>query len=151
MARAFETIAMAKVATSARPKPARLGILSAPATSVTINRDFLLNDAKNTVLAMNLEGFKPPLRPKDDIRVMGRDGLAVFEAGPVRNAQVGTSSPTMTRLWPARWPGCFAAGVDSKPIPLVSPKNTFWNWKARSLYVSLCGNEGDSGPHRTHA
>jgi 3-hydroxyacyl-CoA dehydrogenase len=75
VARAFENIGMAKVATSAR-EAQKLGILRYT-DGVTINRDFLIDDAKKTVLAMNLEGFKPP-RPKD-IRVMGRDGLAVFE------------------------------------------------------------------------
>ena len=76
VARAFETIAMAKVATSAR-EAQKMGILRAT-DKVTINRDYLINDAKKTVLAMNLEGYTPP-RPADDIRVMGRDGLAVFE------------------------------------------------------------------------
>ena len=74
--RAFENIAMAKVSTSAR-EAQKLGILRW-SDRITINRDFLIDDAKKTVLALNLEGYAPP-RPKNDIRVIGRDGLAVFD------------------------------------------------------------------------
>ncbi|MBF0530691.1 MAG: enoyl-CoA hydratase/isomerase family protein [Deltaproteobacteria bacterium] len=76
VARAFENIALAKVATSAR-EAQKMGILR-PTDKITINRDYLLADAKKTVLAMAMEGFSP-LRPKDDIRVMGREGKAVFD------------------------------------------------------------------------
>ena len=76
VARAFESIAMAKVSTSAR-EAQKMGILK-PTDKITINRDFLIDDAKKTVQAMNLEGYQPP-RPRDDIRVMGRDGVAVFK------------------------------------------------------------------------
>ena len=76
VARAFESIAMAKVSTSAR-EAQKMGILRRT-DQITINRDHLINDAKKTVLAMLMAGYAPP-RPKDDIRVMGRDGIAVFE------------------------------------------------------------------------
>ncbi len=75
VARAFETIFLAKVATSFK-EAVHLGYLR-PTDKMTINRDFLIHDAKKTVLAMNLESYEPP-RPKP-IRVMGVDGKAVFE------------------------------------------------------------------------
>lgn len=75
--KAFEAIAMATVATSARHAQ-ELGFLRAT-DNVTINQDYLLHDAKNTVLAMLLEGYKPP-RPKP-IKVLGEYGLAAFKAG----------------------------------------------------------------------
>jgi len=75
VARAFETIALAKVATSAKEAQA-MGFFR-PTDKVTINRDYLIHDAKQTVLAMALEGYQPP-RPKK-IRVMGVDGRAVIE------------------------------------------------------------------------
>lgn len=75
VARAFETIAMAKVATSAKEAQA-MGFFRT-ADKFTINRDHLLYDAKKTVLAMNMEGYQAP-RPKP-IRVMGVDGRAVME------------------------------------------------------------------------
>jgi len=76
IARAFETIAMAKVATSG-PEAVKMGYLR-PTDRMTVNRDYLMQDAKNTVLAMNLEGYVPP-RPRDDIRVPGKDTLAMIK------------------------------------------------------------------------
>ena len=76
IARAFETIAMAKVSTSG-PEAIKLGYLR-PTDKMTVNRDYLIQDAKNTVIAMNLEGYTPP-RPKDDIRVAGRDSFAMIK------------------------------------------------------------------------
>ncbi|MDW7739976.1 MAG: 3-hydroxyacyl-CoA dehydrogenase/enoyl-CoA hydratase family protein [Bacillota bacterium] len=75
--KAFEAIAMATVATSARHAQ-ELGFLR-PTDKVTVNQDYLLHDAKNTVLAMVLEGYEPP-RPKP-IKVIGEYGLAAFKAG----------------------------------------------------------------------
>ncbi len=75
VARVFETIAMAKVATSAKEAQA-MGFFR-KTDQVTINRDYLIHDAKNMVLAMNLEGYTPPRPGK--VRVMGVDGRAVIE------------------------------------------------------------------------
>jgi 3-hydroxyacyl-CoA dehydrogenase len=68
---AAETIAMAKVATSAR-EAQKLGYMS-------INRDHLLNDAKQTVLAMTKEGYRPP-RPKK-VKVLGDRAFALLKMG----------------------------------------------------------------------
>ncbi len=76
IARAFETIAMAKVATSG-PEAVKMGYLR-PTDAMTVNRDYLIEDAKKTVLAMNLEGYTPP-RPKDEIRVAGEDTYAMLK------------------------------------------------------------------------
>ena len=78
LARAFETIAMAKVATSG-PEAVKLGYLRST-DRMTVNRDFLIQDAKNTVRAMVLEGYSPP-RPLTDIRVAGRDSYAMIKLG----------------------------------------------------------------------
>lgn len=78
IARAFETIAMAKVATSG-PEAIKLGYLR-PADKMTVNRDYLIEDAKKTVLAMNLEGYSPP-RPKKEIRVAGENNFAMMKLG----------------------------------------------------------------------
>jgi 3-hydroxyacyl-CoA dehydrogenase len=56
--KAFENIAMAKVSTSAE-EARKLGFLR-PADRVVANVDHLLYEAKQTVLAMALEGFQPP-------------------------------------------------------------------------------------------
>ncbi len=76
VARAFETIAMAKVSTSG-PEAVKLGYLR-PTDQMTVNRDYLIEDAKKTVLAMNMEGYVPP-EPKEDIRVAGENTFAMIK------------------------------------------------------------------------
>jgi 3-hydroxyacyl-CoA dehydrogenase len=75
--KAFEAIAMATVSSSARHAQ-ELGFLRAT-DNVTVNQDYLLHDAKNTVLAMVLEGYEQP-KPKP-IKVLGADGIAAFKVG----------------------------------------------------------------------
>ncbi len=75
LSRAFETIAMAKVATSG-PEAVKLGLFRST-DKMTVNRDYLINDAKKTILAMNMEGYKPQ-KPKQNIRVAGEKALATF-------------------------------------------------------------------------
>jgi 3-hydroxyacyl-CoA dehydrogenase len=76
VARAFEAIALAKVSTSG-PEAAKLGYLR-PTDKMTVNRDYLIEDAKSTVLAMNMEGYTP-LKPLDEIRVPGENTLAMIK------------------------------------------------------------------------
>jgi 3-hydroxyacyl-CoA dehydrogenase len=78
VARAFETIAMAKVSTSG-PEAVKLGYLR-PTDKMTVNRDYLIEDAKKMVLAMNMEGYQTP-RPRDDIRVAGENTFAMIKLG----------------------------------------------------------------------
>ncbi len=75
--KAFEAIAMATVSTSAQ-HARDLGFLR-QTDNVTVNQDYLLHDAKNTVLAMALEGYEPP--QKKPIKVLGEYGLATFKTG----------------------------------------------------------------------
>ncbi len=85
VARAFETIAMAKVSTSG-PEAIKLGYLR-PTDKMTVNRDYLIEDAKKTVLAMNMEGYTPT-RPLEEIRVAGENTFAMVKLGlwTMRNA-----------------------------------------------------------------
>jgi len=78
VARAFETIATAKVATSG-PEAIKLGYLKST-DKMTANRDYLIEDAKKTVLAMNMEGYKTP-RPLNEIRVAGENTFAMIKLG----------------------------------------------------------------------
>lgn len=75
--KAFEAIAMATVATSAR-EAQELGFLRAT-DKVTVNQDHLIHDAKQTALAMHMEGYEPPV--KKPIIVLGEYGVATFKAG----------------------------------------------------------------------
>ncbi len=75
--RAFETVAMAKVSTSAK-EAQKLGYMRAT-DRISINRDYLIHEAKETVLQMVKENYRPP-RPKK-IKVMGERGLALMKMG----------------------------------------------------------------------
>ncbi len=76
IAKAFETIALARTSTSG-PEAVNLGYLR-KTDRMTVNRDFLMSDAKKTVIAMNMEGYQAP-GPLNNIRVPGRDTLAVLK------------------------------------------------------------------------
>jgi 3-hydroxyacyl-CoA dehydrogenase len=74
--RAFETIALAKISFSAA-EAKELGYLLA-SDRITFNRDQLIGDAKATVQAMNLAGFRPT-RPRQ-FRVGGTQAFANIQA-----------------------------------------------------------------------
>ncbi len=78
MKRAFETIATAKVATSAH-EARSLGFLSS-ADEITMNRDRVLSDAKARALAMARAGYEPPV-PRTDIPAPGENILAALKMG----------------------------------------------------------------------
>ncbi len=75
---AFMNIATAKVATSA--EEARDMNILRPQDEITLNRKRLLTDAKEKVLELYDAGYTQPVERKD-IKVQGRTGLALFEAG----------------------------------------------------------------------
>ncbi len=73
----FEYIAMARIAFNAR-EAQELKYLRAT-DKMSINKDYLINDAKQTALAMVIEGFEKPI-PKP-IKVLGKEGIAAYKAG----------------------------------------------------------------------
>jgi 3-hydroxyacyl-CoA dehydrogenase len=73
----FETIAMAKVSTSA--DEARENNFLNDQDGISVNGDHLLYDAKQTVLALNEKGYKPPVRKK--VPVVGETGYATLLLG----------------------------------------------------------------------
>ncbi|MGQ9638160.1 MAG: 3-hydroxyacyl-CoA dehydrogenase/enoyl-CoA hydratase family protein [Thermodesulfobacteriota bacterium] len=75
--KAFETVAMGKVSTSAK-EAQQLGYMRRT-DQITINRDYLLHDAKQTVLHLIHEGYRPP-RPKP-IKLLGEKGYALLQMG----------------------------------------------------------------------
>jgi 3-hydroxyacyl-CoA dehydrogenase len=76
--KAFETVGMAKVSSSAK-EAREMGFLR-PWDRITIQRDFLIRDAKNTVLGMVGEGYETP-RPRADIALPGRAAFPAFAYG----------------------------------------------------------------------
>ncbi len=71
----FETIALAKVSTSAEDART-LGFLR-EGDGISMNGDRLLQEAKDACLALVRTGYRPPLR--QPIRVVGERGLAAIE------------------------------------------------------------------------
>ncbi len=135
VARAFETIAMAKVATSAK-EAIKMGILR-PTDKVCVNADYRIKKAKDTVLALNLEGYAPP-RPLNKIRVMGRDVMGVFKyalynmhkAGFVTDHDVVVATKVAEVL----------SGGNVLPETEVSEQ--YLLDLEREAFVSLCGTKG---------
>jgi len=76
--RAFETIALAKVATSAA-EARTLGFLSEDDT-ISMNGDRLIADAKKEVLALAASGYVQP-QPRTDILALGNPALATLKLG----------------------------------------------------------------------
>lgn len=78
MKRAFETIATAKVATSAQEARA-LGFLD-DNDRITMNRDRVLSEAKARALELFRAGYEPPI-PRTDIPAPGENLLATLKMG----------------------------------------------------------------------
>src|SRR5437660_12579535 len=76
--RAFETIALAKVATSAE-EARGLGFLSKD-DSISMNRDRLIADAKKEVLSLAATGYVQP-QQRTDILALGMPALATLKLG----------------------------------------------------------------------
>jgi 3-hydroxyacyl-CoA dehydrogenase len=78
MKRAFETIATAKVATSAHEARA-LGFLS-DSDGITMNRERVLSDAKARALDLARSGYEPPIM-RTDLPAPGESLLATLKMG----------------------------------------------------------------------
>jgi 3-hydroxyacyl-CoA dehydrogenase len=78
MKKAFETVATAKVATSAY-EARGLGFLR-ESDLVTMNRDRVLTDAKARALELVRSGYEPP-QPRQDIPAPGENILAALKLG----------------------------------------------------------------------
>jgi len=78
MKKAFETVAMAKVSTSAA-EARGLGFLS-KADTISMNRERQLSDAKAIALEMSRMGYKAPV-PRTDVAAPGENILATLKLG----------------------------------------------------------------------
>jgi 3-hydroxyacyl-CoA dehydrogenase len=74
---AWETIGLAKVSTSAA-EAAKLRYLRSSETTIVLNRDWVIGEAKAQVLQMTARGYRP--RPqRTDIPAIGESGLSLFK------------------------------------------------------------------------
>lgn len=138
IARAFETIAMGKVSTSG-PEAVKLGYLRRT-DKMTVHRDYLIEDAKKTVHAMNIEGYVPP-RPRDDIRVAGENAFAMIKFGLWSMHQAGYI--TQHDVTVSSKVGYVLCGGNVHADTLVSEQ--YLLDLEREAFLSLCGEP------KTHA
>jgi 3-hydroxyacyl-CoA dehydrogenase len=129
--RAAETIAMAKVATSAK-EARKLGYMRST-DPITVNRDHLLFEAKQTVLAMAGEGYSPP-RPRK-ILVLGDRGRALMKMAAFYMQEGHYASPYDAHI--AEKVAQVLCGGDALPKTEVTEQHLLD--LEREVFLSLCG------------
>jgi 3-hydroxyacyl-CoA dehydrogenase len=132
--KAFETVGTAKVSGSAA-EARELGFLR-PWDRVTINRDFLIREAKDAVLALSREGYEPP-RPRTDIVLPGRSGFAMFAYGLYTMRAAGQISGHDERI--GRRIAFVMTGGDLPAGARLSEQDLLD--LEREAFLSLCGEE----------
>jgi 3-hydroxyacyl-CoA dehydrogenase len=130
--RALETVAMAKVSTSAAEARA-IGLLG-PADRVTMNRERLLLDAKAQAAVLAETGYQPP-QPRTQIPAPGTAALATLETGIYLMGEAGHASEHDQKV--AGWAAYILAGGRVTPGTLVSEQ--YLLDLEREAFLSLCG------------
>ena len=128
----FETVAFARVSTSAKEAQA-LGYLTHEDT-IVINRDYLLGTAKATVLKL-AEDFHNP-GPRNDILLPGLDGRLVLEASIADFQKAGKIS-AHDALIGKRLAYVLTGGDKAHPLQPVSEQYILDI--EREMFLSLCG------------
>ncbi len=131
--RALETVAMAKVATSA--EEARELMFLAPADGVSLNRRHVLAAAKAEARGMAEAGFTPPRRRT--FRLPGKGAWATFEMalGSMRDGHFISEHDLKIALKVAR----VMTGGDTSPRVRVTEQHLLD--LEREAFLSLCGEE----------
>jgi 3-hydroxyacyl-CoA dehydrogenase len=130
--RAFETIALAKVSTSAaEARP--LGLLG-PADRITMNRERLLLDAKAQAAALAEAGYIAP-QPRTRISAPGTAALATLDTGIFLMGEAGYASEHDQKV--ARWVAYILAGGRVTTGSSVSEQ--YLLDLEREAFLSLCG------------
>jgi 3-hydroxyacyl-CoA dehydrogenase len=134
LGRAFEAIATAKVSTSG-PEAVKFGYLR-PTDHMTVNKDFLINDAKKTIQAMNIERYNPP-RPKHDIKAAGENSYAKIKLALWTMRQSGYI--TDYDITVSEKVGYVLCGGNVQENTLVSEQ--YLLDLEREAFLSLCGQQ----------
>ncbi len=131
--RALETIALAKVSTSAADART-LGLL-APADRVTLNRERLLLDAKTQAAALAAAGCYTPPQPRSHLPAPGTAALATLETGIYLMGEAGYASGHDQKV--ARWVAYILAGGRLTPGAPVAEQ--YLLDLEREAFLSLAG------------
>ncbi|MGD0869339.1 MAG: 3-hydroxyacyl-CoA dehydrogenase NAD-binding domain-containing protein [Bryobacteraceae bacterium] len=132
--RTFETIAMAKVSTSA-VEARHIGMLL-PSDRITMNRERLLNDAKQAARELAASGYSAPL-PRTDIPAPGENMLASLKLGVHVMRQGEFISDHDVKV--ANWVAYVLCGGPVTPGALVSEQ--YLLDLEREAFLSLCGEK----------
>jgi 3-hydroxyacyl-CoA dehydrogenase len=132
--RTFETIAMAKVSTSA-VEARQIGMLL-PADRITMNRERLLHDAKESARELAAEGYSAPV-PRTDIPAPGENMLASLKLGVHMMRQGEFISDHDVKV--ANWVAYVLCGGPVTPGTLVSEQ--YLLDLEREAFLSLCGEK----------
>jgi 3-hydroxyacyl-CoA dehydrogenase len=130
--RTLETIAMAKVATSA-VEARSLGLL-VPSDRITLNRERLLLDAKAQASALAEAGYAAP-QPRAQVPVSGLAVLGALETGIFLMGEAGFASEHDQKV--ARWVAYILAGGRVTAGSQVSEQ--YLLDLEREAFLSLCG------------
>jgi 3-hydroxyacyl-CoA dehydrogenase len=130
--RSFETIALAKVSTSAA-EARTLGLL-APTDRITLNRERLLLDAKAQAAVLAGSGYARP-QPRMRIPAPGTAALATLETGVALMGEAEFASEHDQKV--ARWAAYILAGGRVTPGTMVSEQYILD--LEREAFLSLCG------------
>lgn len=131
----FLTIGQAKVATSAA-EAYELGYFRKGIDKYTVNIDRRLSEAKKTCMDLYERGYTQPVR-RNDIKVLGRAGLAVVYAG-VHSMQVGGYISEHDKLIATKL-GYVLCGGDLSAKTEVSEQ--YLLDLEREAFLSLCGEK----------
>jgi 3-hydroxyacyl-CoA dehydrogenase len=130
--RSFETIALAKVSTSAA-EARSLGLL-ASSDRITMNRERLLLDAKAQAVTLAAAGYTAP-QPRMQIPAPGTAALATLQTGVFLMGEAGYASEHDQKV--ARWAAYILCGGRITPGTLVSEQYILD--LEREAFLSLCG------------
>lgn len=130
--RSLETIAMAKVSTSA--VDARSLNLFAASDRITLNRERLLLDAKAQVQAITEAGYAAPI-PRTQIAAPGQAALSTLETGIYMMGEAGYASEHDQKV--ARWAAYILSGGRITAGTLVSEQ--YLLDLELEAFLSLCG------------
>ena len=130
--RALETIAMAKVSTSAA-EARSLGLLT-QADRITMNRERLLLDAKAQAAVLAETGYTAP-QPRTQIPAPGTAALGTLEAGIYLMGEAGYASEHDQKV--ARWAAYILCGGRITAGTLVGEQ--YLLDLEREAFLSLCG------------
>ena len=134
MKRAFETIATAKVATSAH-EARSFGFLT-DSDRITMNRERVLSDAKARALELVRAGYEPPV-PRTDIPAPGENALATLKLGVYMMREGEFISDHDVKV--ANWVANILCGGAVTPGSPVSEQ--YLLDLEREAFLSLCGEK----------